>query len=272
MSQGTGQPPGGYGPPGGGTWPAGGVYQPPGTAPLPAGGPSAGSWSPSEAIGFGWKAVTGDFVGVALPLAAVTMAVAVVGGIIGGIFGVVQVVAQKALSGSGAPDPMVLAGINLGTSLVQNVISFSLQALVMGGIVDFSLQVARGKKPAFGVVFGGPRYFVPMLVGMLVLAIAIGFGLLLCLVPGVILALGCLLWSNIVVDRGVGGIDALKQSWELTKGHKGSLFVFTLLAGLIMLAGVLACCIGAVLVSMPLFSIATAYVYLKLQGEEPELG
>jgi hypothetical protein len=278
MSQGTGQPPGGFGsgqggngPPGSPGWPQGGVYQPPGTGPMPAGALPAGSWSPSEAIGFGWRAVTGDFVGIGLPLAVLTMVTGAAGGVIGGIFGGLRVVAVKALSAGGKPDPMLLVGLQVGAGLIQNLLSFVIQAVVLGGIVDFCLQVARGNKPPFAVVFGGPRYFVPMVVGMILMALGVTFGLLLCLIPGIILMLGCMLWSYVVVDRGVGGVDALKQSWELTQGHKGTLLVFALLAFLVMLAGVAACCVGAVLVSGPVLGIATAYIYLKLRGEEPSL-
>jgi uncharacterized membrane protein len=215
--------------------------------------------------------VTGDFVGIGLPLAVLTVVTGAAGGVIGGIFGVLQVLAEKALSAGGTPDPMLHAGLTAGMSLIENLISFVIQALVLGGIVDFCLRVARGNKPPFAVVFGGPRYFVPMLVGTIVMALGVVFGLLLCLIPGCILALGCLVWSYVVVDRGVGGVDALKQSWNLTQGHKGTLFVFAVLAFLVMLAGVLACCVGAILVSGPVLGIATAYIYLKLRGEEPSL-
>jgi uncharacterized membrane protein len=238
---------------------------------VPAGASPASTWSPSEAIGFGWRAVTGDFAGIGLPLAVVTVVTGAAGGVIGVIFGVLQVLVKKALSAGGAPNPMFLAGLTAGMSVIQNLLSFVIQAVVLGGIVDFCLRVARGNKPPFAVVFGGPRYFVPMLVGMILMALGVAFGLLLCLIPGVILALGCMVWSYLVVDRGVGGFDALKQSWHLTQGHKGTLFVFAVLAFLVMLAGVLACCLGAVLVSGPVLGIATAYIYLKLSGEEPSL-
>jgi uncharacterized membrane protein len=210
-------------------------------------------------------------VGVALPLVVVMVVMGAAGGVIGGIFGGVQVVVERALRTGGTVDPMLHTGLTVGISLVQNLISMVISALMMGGFVDFSLKVARGSKPSFGIVFGGPRYFLPMLVGTLVMALAVGFGMLLCLVPGIILALGCYFWSYFVVDRGVGGVDALKRSWNVTKGHKGALFVFFVLAWLVGLAGVLACCLGALLVSWPVICIATAYIYLKLQGEEPSL-
>src|ERR1041384_6779493 len=86
-----GSPPG-YGPPGGGYGPPGGggfmpPYQPPG-APPPGGG---SGFEATEAISFGWNAVTKDFAGIALPLAVAgfvsTLPSGVISGIRGGVAG-----------------------------------------------------------------------------------------------------------------------------------------------------------------------------------------
>ena len=42
-----------------------------------------------------------------------------------------------------------------------------------------------------------------------------------------------------------------------------------LLSAVVVIAGVLACCVGALLVSVPVLVIGNAYVYLKLIGEQP---
>jgi len=40
---------------------------------------------------------------------------------------------------------------------------------------------------------------------------------------------------------------------------------------LVGIAGALACCIGALLVSFPVLMVGNAYLYLKLIGEQPRL-
>ncbi len=262
MTQGVGQPTGGFDPNHG---PAG--YGPPGQPPwLP---PQGSAWSPTEAIDYGWRAVTADFAGIALPLAVLAVVVFAADAVVGGVLGGLEAIAEKASSVGGSVPPLVHWGLKGSMHFVQQVVTFVIEALTMGGMVEFCLKVVRGAKPPFGTVFQGARYFLPMLVGSILLSVGTGLGLLLCLVPGIILALGCFFWSFVVVDRGVSGLDALKDSWTLTQGHKGTLFVFGVLAVLVMLAGVLACCLGAVLVSLPLLGIATAHIYLKLRGEEP---
>lgn len=43
-------------------------------------------------------------------------------------------------------------------------------------------------------------------------------GMMLCLVPGIILALGWSFAVPLVVDRDLAPIDALKESWRITTG------------------------------------------------------
>jgi uncharacterized membrane protein len=74
-----------------------------------------------------------------------------------------------------------------------------------------------------------------------------------------------------VVDQGLSGIDALKKSWEMTKGQRGGIFVFGLLAVLVVIAGYIACLIGALLGSLPILYVAWAYIYLRMRGEQPRL-
>jgi uncharacterized membrane protein len=66
-------------------------------------------------------------------------------------------------------------------------------------------------------------------------------------------------------------MDALKKSWEMTQGHKLNIFVFGLLAIGVVIAGYIACFIGALLVSVPVLVVAAAYIYLSIKGEPPRL-
>jgi hypothetical protein len=69
-----------------------------------------------------------------------------------------------------------------------------------------------------------------------VVSLAIGLGLILCIVPGVLLAL---MWAlavpaAILEDKGVG--DALTRSQELSKGSRGRIFVIWLLFFVLQIA------------------------------------
>jgi uncharacterized membrane protein len=283
-----GAPGGGYGPPGGAP---GGGYGPPGYGP-PAGAPggagyppapgyappafgggfvppgaagSAQGWSPTEAIGFGWNALTKDFAGVSLPIAVAMLIAIAPGQILTAIYRAMAVMVADLVEPSFIP--MLGAAVQFSSSLLGMLIG----SFIAGGVVNFSLKVARGQKPAFGEVFSGGKYFASMFGAMFCAYIATVIGVFLCIVPGVIVGLGLSMYSFLIVDQGQGAIDSLKRSWELTNGHKMNLFIFALLAILVVFAGVLACGIGVLLGSYPVLCVAAAYVYMRLKGETPRL-
>jgi uncharacterized membrane protein len=204
---------------------------------------------------------------VALPLAVAAVVLSLPGVILGGIRGGIV----AALTASGAVDTTILGLLNVGGSAVSSILSIVVQAYVMGGIVQFALLVARGQKPAFGVVFSGGRFFAPMVLATLLYTFGIAIGFMACIVPGVFLYAGWIVYSAFIVDKGLDGVEALKASWRVTSPQRTTIIVYALLSMLVGIAGALACCIGALLVSFPVIMIGNAYLYLKLIGEQPRL-
>jgi uncharacterized membrane protein len=168
-------------------------------------------------------------------------------------------------------DPDVASMLSIFPSIIGGVVNLLMQAYIMGGVVEVALRTARGETTTVGDVFGGGKYFGAYLVGSIVNALLVTLGFVLCIVPGVIVALGICMYGQFIVDRKLSGVDAIKASWELTKGHKVQLFIFGLLALLVSIAGYIACLVGFVFGSVPLLVVALSYVYLRLQGETPRL-
>jgi uncharacterized membrane protein len=110
-----------------------------------------------------------------------------------------------------------------------------------------------------------------MLLGTFLYTLGVTVGFAACIVPGLFLYAGWIAYSAFIVDKGMGGTEALKASWHATTPHRTNIIVYALLSGLVGLAGALACCIGALLVSFPVLMIGNAYLYLKLIGEQPRL-
>lgn len=204
------------------------------------------------AMSYGWDTVLRDYANIGLPIAAATFVSAIVNSIFSGM--------QQAVEGEALA--YVVAPVSYVVNLVVN-------AFILGGVFHFSLGVLRGRAPAFNEVFSGGRFFGPMLLAHFLYSIAVTIGVIACIVPGVVVALGAGFYGFLVVDRGMAPVDALKESFNLTRGHKMNLFVLSLLILLLGIAGVLACCVGVLLISAPVSALALAYVYLKLIGEEP---
>jgi uncharacterized membrane protein len=95
--------------------------------------------------------------------------------------------------------------------------------------------------------------------------VAVAIGLVLLIVPGLIAMVLFMFSTFLVIDRGLGPIDALKASMEMTRGNRWPLFGFILLCLLILFVGVLALGVG-LLVAAPVAGIAFAYAYRLLSG------
>jgi uncharacterized membrane protein len=142
-------------------------------------------------------------------------------------------------------------------------------AYVFVRVYPFVLDVARGKP---GTLMGGPLnrpLFTRMLVLLGTVWLAAAIGSLVCVLPGVLVLVFTGLSIPLLVDFDLGIPAALRGSVELTKPHWLPLLVFYFLSFVAILAGMLLCFIGAVLFSIPMFFLAHAYVYLRIQGEIP---
>lgn len=168
-------------------------------------------------------------------------------------------------------DPSFIPLLGYLVQGTSSLLGLLIGSFIAGGVVNFGLKVARGQQVAFGDVFSGGKYFGSMLIAGFCVQVVSVIGFMLCIVPGVIVSLGLCMYGFLIVDQGVGGIDALKRSWELTNGHKMNLFIFGLLAVGVVIAGVLACGIGVLLGSYPVLVVGASYVYLRLKGETPRL-
>ena len=128
---------------------------------------------------------------------------------------------------------------------------------------NMSLKVASGQQPEWNDIFSFPNFGASLLASFLT-AVATGVGLILCFIPGIIMAF--LLYYSVyfTVDKGVDGIAGMKASWATLSSHVGELFPFALTGvGLYFIGGITL--IGW-LVTVPLVVLMTGYSYVRIQG------
>lgn len=219
-----------------------------GFAPLPAGAPQP--WTSSEAVSQAW----GLFKIHWAPL----------------VLGYFVMFLLQTAPGQ-LPTLLVRLGLLELNSTLYSVVSLpcTLVGWLIGtfftcGFLRATLKVARGQAPSFGDFFSGTS-FLSVLGATFLMSLAVAFGLVLLIVPGVILALGFFNAQFYAVDQRMGPIDALKASWDSTNGQKGDVFVFSLLSAVVMIGGALACCVG-MFAAAPIVMIAHAIVYTRMSG------
>ena len=107
---------------------------------------------------------------------------------------------------------------------------FLLQGLLISTVVYGVVMELNGKRASFmDCVVVGLKRFLPAVLVTILFILAIGVGLIVLIVPGVIIA--CVLWVSIpasVIEKpGIGG--AFSRSATLTSGYRGQVFGLALL-------------------------------------------
>ena len=163
-----------------------------------------------------------------------------------------------------------LIQIALGTvPYVGHALDIFLGAVFLAGIHWFFLRLARGERASIGDVFAGfgPGLGPLILVGVVAFLLE-GVGFLLCILPGIYLAVAWHYASILVLDKGVDFWSAMELSRKVVTRHWFGVFGLALLAILLLCGGLLACCIG-LFIAGPIATAAMVYGYRDLFEEPP---
>ena len=119
--------------------------------------------------------------------------------------------------------------------------AYVLQAALVHGVV----RDLNGQKADFGDCLStGFRHFLPVLALAILMTIAVCFGLIFLLVPGVFMALvWCVAVPSEVVER-TGVFGAFSRSADLTRHHRGA--IFGLFMAFVLLSWILSAVVFAV--------------------------
>jgi hypothetical protein len=208
-------------------------------------------WEVGDVIGHAWR--------VFKPHWATLVFTQLISGVIGGVPNYIPgvLVATQAVEPNSSTY-WTIYGVCLVVGLV-----FS--SFFTGGMIKIWCAASRGQTPQFGDMFAGASRFLPLLGTLFLTLLVVMLGYVALVVPGIILGLGLAFAQCYVVDQNMGPIAAMKASWEATKGHKGKIFLFGLVAFLMALGGYLACCVG-VFVALPLIMVAWVTIYTRISG------
>jgi len=112
-------------------------------------------------------------------------------------------------------------------TLVLGVISFIslgiLAPVTMAGYMHSILLMTReGREPRIQDIFSHMRLFLPLFLFGLVVFLGITIGFMLLVLPGILVILavsfGCLYVLPLMTDRGMGLMDAIRESFRMSTG------------------------------------------------------
>jgi uncharacterized membrane protein len=159
----------------------------------------------------------------------------------------------------------VISGLPAAFNERYSAISVLLSAPLALGVSSFFLDLARGKEVKIEQIFDGFKHYVPSLVLTILITLAICFGLIFLIIPGIIIALGFSMSYYIMADNPeMDAVTTMKTSWEMMKGYKGDYFVFCLLSICLCILGLLVLFVGIFYV-LPIIYVASALFYEKIR-------
>ena len=175
---------------------------------------------------------------------------------------IVMAIASESLDSDMRDIAMIVGGL---VRLFFSLVLFIFNSYFGLAMIKISLRLIRGDTATFKDAILAFPIFLQGLIANFLLTMATSVGMLFCIVPGIIIAVGLALSLYLVVDQEKSAIDALKGSWELTDGAKMNVFIWYLVCGLIGLAGLLACGVG-LFVAGPIILLGTGMVYETLRN------
>jgi hypothetical protein len=122
------------------------------------------------------------------------------------------------------------------------------------------LKAARNDKPEILDIFIFQKNYINVVLAHLLSNAIVLVGLVFLIVPGIILACRLAFVPYLVTDRRMEATEAIRESWHMTSGHGGTIFLMGLLAIPVSIAGALLLGVGIILAVMWI-SLAFASIY-----------
>ena len=191
----------------------------------------------------------------------------------------------------------VLLGDITSQSILFTSAAYLFQMGLHLGMLRISLNIINNKEVNFSQLFGSFDVLIPYILATIVLItillIAASPGIILLLVsvsadwdsmsnleapddwsviipiiliiiPAVYISVRLQFYNYFLLEEEGGIIESIKRSAEISKGYVGELFLLGAVLSIIILVSIIPLGLG-LLISIPLSTMATSYVYLKLK-------
>lgn len=168
------------------------------------------------------------------------------------------------ITGTTTTSTGLLLGMGL-LSLIISVVFWVLQVLAQIGLINASLKITRGERPAFSDLWTPQHFWQFIFVGILY-GLAVGFGLLLCLIPGLLAIWAWQFAQYSALNSGPGIGASFGESWRMVSANKGPAIVTLLVLFVASIITVVTCGIGALVVA-PFSTLFMANMFRQFRQE-----
>jgi hypothetical protein len=106
-----------------------------------------------------------------------------------------------------------------------------------------------------------------VVIANIVVGVIVGLGIVMLIVPGIIFACRLAFVPYLVVDKEMDVMDALRVSWDMTRGYGWQIFIIGFLAIFIVIGGLICLFVG-VIISIMWISAAFAVMYHAVESKD----
>jgi hypothetical protein len=234
-----------------------------------------------EAIGFAFKSLIEHVRLFVIVLLAGTGVIALVVGLIGLLN---SQFLQSIMASQTLKDYQECIGYNCATVAYQsggflydmvmaNFFSLLISAVVLAlffvgldlGFRKIALQVHDRGESSYKELFSAFALAPKAIIGWALYCVMVWVGWLLLVLPGFIALLRFAFFPYFIIDKNMGPIDALKESYEVTKHHMWDIFAFWVAMKIVVALGFVSWM--GILITWPLLALAYAFFYRKLVAD-----
>lgn len=221
-------------------------------------------------IGEGWKMFTEQWKGwVTISLGFFVAIVAPVGVFFVGIYVtmIATMMSQPATRGAPPQVPVeMIIVLYLGMFGIL-IILMPLSVFVMGGAYRAAFKQLRGGRVEFRDLFSARDCFWRLLGASIIHSLLVGVGMLLCIIPGFIVAGLMFFTLPLIVERDLGVFEAMSASRDVAQRNLFKFTLFAILVQIIASIGSQACYVG-LLATWPLMFTISAVAFRDCFGVE----
>lgn len=149
-------------------------------------------------------------------------------------------------------------------SAVVALVSAFFTMVVALGVMRMALRFVDGERGELIDLFAKIPLIVPYLIASIIVGLVTTAGFILLVIPGIYWGLRLQFFGWVIVDKEVGALEAMRVSWEITRGSAWQLFLMWWLLFFVNVLGFLVIGIG-LLVTVPLSLVAMGHVYRTLE-------
>ncbi len=206
-----------------------------------------------------------EAIGGAMGIMFLTLIVNLILSLISGVFVGLLTAAVGQTGSEGAM--YAVMGVQVVVQIFVTVLLVVVQAVLSGGYYIMWLRMVRGEEVSFNNFMDVKPFILPMILTALLLQFSMMVGMLLLVVPGILIALGCWMSPLVVLDKNLSPVNAMKGSWRITDGYKMDIFLFGIIMTVVNIVGLIPCGLGLIVtIPLSLGAMVSFYNQISVPG------